>query len=114
MPMMTTKMQECIKNCLDCYSICVETLQHCLEKGGDHANPIHIRLLQDCVDICQTSAGFMLRGSERHVLTCGVCAEICERCARDCESMADDAQMKKCAEMCRKCAASCREMAASM
>jgi hypothetical protein len=84
---------------------------HCLEKGGRHAEPQHIRLLLDCAEICQTSANFMVRGSDLHAATCRACAEVCERCADDCERMADDEMMRRCAEICRRCAASCAQMA---
>jgi hypothetical protein len=67
--------------------------------------------MMDCVEICQTSANFMMRGSEQHHLTCRACSEICSLCAEDCASMDDDV-MKKCAEVCRKCAKSCGEMSA--
>jgi hypothetical protein len=105
-----SRMQECIEECTSCHRICLETLTHCLSKGGRHADAHHIRLLTDCAEICQTSANFMLRNSELHVHTCGACAEICERCARSCEEMSDDDLMARCAEACRSCAAICREM----
>ena len=97
----------------DCHTICLETITHCLTEGGDHARPDHITLLLDCAEMCQTAANFMSRGSEVHALTCGVCAEVCERCAASCEQTGDDEQMRRCAEVCRRCATSCREMAAS-
>lgn len=110
---LSTEMRECIDNCTQCHSICVETTNHCLEMGGKHAEASHIRLLLDCAEICATSADFMLRGSDMHGKTCGVCAEACERCAEDCERIADgDELMLRCAEMCRTCAESCRKMAA--
>lgn len=109
---MSREMQECIQNCLNCHAICLETIGHCLAMGGEHAQADHIRLLQDCAQICMTSADFMLRMSEHHPQTCGICADICEACARDCESMADGSDfMQKCADVCRKCAESCRRMA---
>jgi len=104
-------MQRCIQECLQCHRICLETVTHCLHKGGQHAEAAHIRLLLDCVEICQTSANFMLRGSELHTRTCGVCAEVCERCARSCEQIGGDEQMQACAEACRRCAESCQHMA---
>ena len=108
----TPEMEQCIQNCTDCHNICVETTSHCLQLGGKHAEANHIRLLLDCAQICQTSADFMLRGSDLHGRTCDVCAEVCQRCAEDCERIdPNDAQMKECAEMCRRCAQSCREMA---
>jgi|SRR5690606_13989195 len=107
----TGEMAQCIDNCTRCHAICTETIQHCLSKGGKHAEAAHIRLLQDCAQICATSADYMLRGSDLHHLTCGACAEVCARCAEDCERMADDDLMRECAAVCRQCAESCRSMA---
>lgn len=107
---MSDEMRRCIDDCLDCSSICTETIMHCLQMGGEHAEPEHIRLLIDCAEICQTSANFMLRNSNLHGRVCGVCAEVCERCADDCARFTDDSVMQQCAEVCRRCAASCREM----
>ena len=109
----SAEMDRCIENCHACHDVCVRTVQHCLEKGGRHAEASHVRLLLDCAQICHTSEDFMLRGSDLHVLTCGVCAEVCTRCAEACERMGDDAMMRECAEVCRRCAASCAQMAGS-
>lgn len=105
------QMQKCIDECLKCYRMCTETIRHCLSKGGKHAEAEHITLLQDCAEICQTSAGFMLRGSHQHAETCRACAEVCRACAESCGKMADDQMMKDCAEACRRCAESCQQMA---
>ncbi len=105
------EMEQCIENCLTCHRLCLETVAHCLQMGGEHAAPAHIGLLLDCAEICQTSANFMIRGSAFHSRTCGVCAEVCARCAEDCERFGDDQQMKDCAEACRRCAESCDRMA---
>jgi hypothetical protein len=104
-------MQDCITDCLDCHSVCLSTIAHCLTKGGEHASPEHIRLLQDCAQICMTSADFMLRKSPAHQMVCRLCAGICELCAAECARMADDEQMVLCAETCQRCAQSCSEMA---
>ncbi|HEX9945692.1 MAG TPA: four-helix bundle copper-binding protein [Thermoanaerobaculia bacterium] len=111
MPHLSDEMRRCIEHCEECHRICLETVTHCLEKGGRHAEPSHLRLLLDCAQICHTSADFMLRGSDLHVLTCGVCAEVCERCADSCERLGDDQVMRRCAEVCRHCAESCLRMA---
>jgi len=105
-------MLQCIQNCQICHTTCLQTVPHCLGKGGAHADPNHIRLLLDCVEICQTSADFMIRGSDLHPHTCRACAIVCERCAEDCARLGDDDQMRACAEACRHCAESCRKMAA--
>ncbi|MGV3530852.1 MAG: four-helix bundle copper-binding protein [Chthoniobacteraceae bacterium] len=104
------KLEECIKECLNCHHICLEmAMNHCLKLGGKHTEPAHFRLMINCAEICQTSANFMLSGSELHHLTCGVCAEVCRRCADDCERIGD---MQECVEACRSCADSCARMAA--
>lgn len=108
---MATNLATCIEDCDDCHQICLETIEHCLRKGGRHADPSHIRLLIDCARICSTSADFMIRRSELHGITCGACAKICDRCAEDCERMNDDSQMQRCIDTCRRCAESCRAMA---
>lgn len=108
---MNEQMQSCIQECLDCHRVCLETITHCLEKGGRHAEPDHIRLLTDCAEICQTSANFMLRGSDLHPMTCEVCAEVCAECADDCERFDGDAQMQNCAAACRSCSEMCQTMA---
>lgn len=108
---MNAGMRECIDRCRSCEEICLESVTHCLEKGGEHAQPDHINLLLACAEICSTSARFMLLGSEHHARTCEVCAEVCEACAKDCESLGDDEMMQQCAEACRRCAESCRQMA---
>lgn len=111
MGMKETDLGHCIRQCTDCHTACIETLNYCMGQGGMHAEPAHLKLLMVCADICRLSADTMLRGAEVHTITCGACAEICERCASDCERMADDARMKRCAEICRRCAESCAAMA---
>ena len=101
----------CIELCSDCHKACLQTIPYCLQQGGPHAEPNHVRLMMDCAEICQTSANFMLRGSDLHPHICAVCADVCDRCAADCDRMADDTRMAACAEMCRRCADACRRMA---
>ena len=103
-------MRACIDACQSCHAVCVETITHCLTMGGEHAEAEHIRTLQDCAQICATSADFMLRGSPSHMDVCGVCADLCETCAESCNAL-DGAEMKRCAQECRSCAESCRQMA---
>lgn len=111
-PGMSSSMQKCIQNCINCFQICSHMIDHCLSKGGVHADPKHIKLLNDCAKICNLSADFMIRHSDFHASTCRSCAEVCLACADSCESISsDDPMMKVCAEACRKCAESCNEMA---
>jgi hypothetical protein len=107
--LISQEMKECAQICRDCSDTCTETIGHCLEIGGPHAERSHITLLALCAEICGTSAKALLMGSELHEHTCRACAAICEACADDCETMEEDF-MKECAKVCRRCADSCREM----
>jgi hypothetical protein len=99
------EMQACIRNCMECSAVCMNTAAFAVE----HQHPAHVMLLLDCADICNTSANFMLRGSEQHHLTCGVCAELCQMCADECAKM-QQPQFRGCADICRRCADTCRQM----
>src|SRR5436309_5571555 len=104
-------LQRCITLCRECHDVCLHTVPHCLGKGGRHAAAAHVVLLLDCAEICDTSANFMVRGSQLHAATCGACAEVCDRCAEDCERLGDDEMMRHCARTCHRCAESCHRMA---
>ncbi|MBM3925402.1 MAG: four-helix bundle copper-binding protein [SAR202 cluster bacterium] len=109
---MKEELAQCIEACNNCADECLKTISYCLEQGGKHVGEAHLRLMIDCVEICRTSANFMLRESEMSMALCKICADICEQCATSCESFGqDDAQMVECANACRACATSCRKMA---
>ena len=108
-PKANPTLEQCIRHCLECHQICLHAaMNHCLVVGGRHTEPDHFRLMICCAEICQTSANFMLSGSDLHTLTCRVCAEICNRCADDCEAIGD---MEACVNACRACAKCCAQMA---
>jgi hypothetical protein len=109
----TGDMRECIEACQSCHEVCLDTIQHCLAMGGKHVSPEHIRTLMDCAEICETSAGFMIRGSQLHVHTCAACAAICEACAASCEQLGGT-EMQRCADECRRCAGLCRAMSQAL
>lgn len=101
-------MQDAIKACLDCHSMCLQMAAgFCLEQGGRHVEQKHLRLMLNCAELCQTSANFMLSNSPLHGRVCLICAEVCEACAKSCDQVGD---MRECAEECRSCAKSCRTM----
>jgi len=103
-------LEHCIENCLRCHRTCLELAARHF-RGEATIEPAHLRLLLDCAEICETSASFMIRGSDLHGETCGACAAVCDRCADECDHHGDDPHMAACAEICRACAQSCREMA---
>ena len=104
------EVRECLKDSLDCYQTCTETITRCLTMGGKHAEKEHLNLLMDCARMCNTNADFMIRNSPYYPQTCGITADICDECADTCERF-DDSFMKECANVCKRCSESCREMA---
>ena len=105
---------DCIQACGDCANECKEVLfQHCLNMGGAHIEQNHVNLMVDCIQICRMSGDFMLRGSDMHMLSCALCAEICDACATSCEDIGDP-EMQECADLCRQCAELCREMSGNI
>ena len=104
-------LQDCIEECLNCHAVCTMTSQHCLVRGGEHADVNVVGVLLDCAELCQVSANFMLRGSPFHGITCAACAELCRACEEVCRSVADDEQMAHCADVCGACADACEQMA---
>lgn len=109
-PQMDASMQACIDACLKCFQSCEQTMIHCLTMGGKHAEVEHMKTMQACAEISETSAKFMMLQSPFHTKTCGVCADVCTACAESCEKIGG-AEMMACADICRKCADSCRAMA---
>jgi hypothetical protein len=108
--MKSNNLKDCKELCWICRTHCQETLvHHCLEMGGQHVEKDHVKLMMDCIQMCQTAADFMDRNSALHASTCEACAKVCEACAESCAKI-DSEHMRKCAEICRRCAASCREM----
>jgi hypothetical protein len=105
-----SEMQSCIDACTECHATCLQTaMTHCLEVGGAHVEPEHLRLMINCAELCQTAANFMLSNSPLHAAVCAACAQVCDACAASCERIGG---MERCAEICRRCAASCATMGA--
>lgn len=107
---LSADMLACARQCLECHQICERMVKHCLEMGGMHADPVHIRLLQDCSQICIVTADFIFRESGLAARVGAVCVEVCQSCADDCELMPDDELMQICAESCRRSAEMCEKI----
>lgn len=98
--------RRCVNHCVNCQASCLSMTTYCLQVGQHHAAMRHVRLLQDCAQICALAADFLLRGSEPGVDVCRICSEITDRCADACDAFADPA-VRQCAATCRRCSTSC-------
>jgi hypothetical protein len=103
---------ECIESCSDCHDVCMATLVHSLDVGGELAAREHIGALIDCAQACDASRDFLLRSSELNMQFRAACAQACDRCADSCERLGadDDDVLRTCVAVCRRCAKSCRSL----
>ena len=76
------------------------------QEGGAHVEPEHVKIMTDCIQICQAAADFMTRDSHLHTAVCMACMEVCEACAISCRKIG----MNECADTCQACAISCQKM----
>jgi len=96
-----------IQSCWHARNTCQDTLYNrCLEMGGRHMEERHVKLMVDCIAICQTTADCMTRHSSMFDAISSACAKVCEATAESCERIGG-AEMIRCAEACRRCAKAC-------
>src|SRR5438067_2253729 len=55
-------MRDCIQRCTACHNVCTETITYCLQQGGKYVAVGLVRLLQDCAELCATSADLHAAG----------------------------------------------------
>lgn len=111
-PSLVPHFQHCIEACLQSFESCEQVIMQL--SGEENVDPNLIRLLNDAVEITQVSATFMLRGSNFHIRTCAVCAEVCKVCAETLEqsqSLGNEELIKSCITALRDCSESCDQMA---
>lgn len=102
-------MQSCIDACSKCVQICQECLNMCLQEDDVRKRMNCIKTLQDCAEICSTTACFMSRGSGNIKHIWNACAIICDQCSSECGIFSDN-HCQACADTCRQCADECRNM----
>jgi hypothetical protein len=109
MNQLSQKVRETILALQHCHATCSSmAMTHCLEMGGEHARPQHLRLMLDCAGLCALTADALGRKSQFHNRLAQLCAEVCETCEQDCNRLGD---MEPCVQACRDCARLCHEIA---
>ncbi|MFC5204314.1 four-helix bundle copper-binding protein [Streptomyces kaempferi] len=108
---MSSDMKKCVDACLAAYSMCEETINHCLQQGSEYLDPAMMRTLMDCADMTRMCADMCMRMSPMSKDMCTLCAQVCDMATEACMRMENDPQMQRCADACRACAESCRSMA---
>jgi len=109
MNQLSRQVRDTIEALQRCHALCLSmAMTHCLEMGGEHARPQHLRLMLDCAGLCAFTADALGRKSQFHNRFAALCAEVCETCEKDCAALGD---MEDCVEACRDCARLCTEIA---
>jgi hypothetical protein len=102
--------EACIEACRASQEASLELLTHCIRLQGYYSELGHLRLLEDCARICETTVDFLLRRSEIRTAMLALCADVCERCCRDCERFDYDQRLLAGATAFRRCADHCRRV----
>ncbi len=111
MHQLSRQVQEAVTALQQCHTTCLSMATvHCLEMGGEHAKPQHIRLMLDCAAMCAFTSDALVRKSQFHNRFAALCAEVCKTCAEDCGKIGD---MDECEAGCRRCAEHCEAVARS-
>ena len=61
---MSQEMEECIRNCVECHGVCLQTVTHCLAQGGRHADDPQMKA---CAEICRQCAASCAQMAKRQV-----------------------------------------------
>lgn len=101
------QMQLSADHCLECFRACSEAMAHTIDLRRQHWEHEHYRILLDCIDVCKTTAGFLIRQSDYYKDICSVCALICKETTKCCQEFGNDPFMLKAGDIASKCAKSC-------
>ena len=105
--MSQVEMQQAAQDCMNCYTVCTQTAQQDQQAGGEHGQPSHVQMLQDCAELCQATAHFLQHGSPVAVAVCAATAQVTQHCAFECEQMGDN----DCANACNNANSSVGQIA---
>jgi len=98
----------CIEASLKCHAVCLSTaMTHCIETGGRHSRPQHLRVMLDCAATCSYAADIVSHKSQIHDKVCALAADVCDLCAAECDQLDG---MEDCASACREAASACRTL----
>lgn len=108
-PLTSEAAERCIDASLHCFRVCTQMASiHCLQIGGEHAQPGHLRVMLECAEACRANAQFLLIDGEYANVLCESCAHICRACAESCRMLEG---MHDCVAACERCAERCEAMA---
>ena len=81
---------------------------HCLEMGGEHVAPDHLRLALLCGENCGTSAKFLMSNSDLHKEPVAFLSRAAPIARMTAKRLGD---MDECVDVCRACANPAKKLA---
>jgi hypothetical protein len=84
--------------CLEGYDACLEAILERVARLGDVADA-RVTLLQDCAELCQVAADFLLRRSPRGKRVERLCAAVCAEGAEACGGADGGPPVRRCAHI---------------
>jgi len=97
----------------ECKATCDNTTTMILSKPDLQFRTNQLRLLRDCVDMCDLTEKLVARHSPFTKRILSECAYVCDACANECLKF-PDMESQRCAQICLKCAEECRQHAMMM
>ncbi len=81
--------QQAIQDLLNCQQVCSQTAETDRQSSGSHAGESHVQMLQDCAELCLTTAHFLQHGSALAGYLCQTCAQVTTIFANEFDEMGD-------------------------
>jgi hypothetical protein len=110
---MLASMETCKEVCIQCQTICIDTLNYC-KSSGDNIDMTLMCMMRDCAEMCMMCVNMIMDGSEFTGRTSELCAQMCDRVVSHIEyhqAMDRDDKMMTTANICRQCAEQCNLVA---
>lgn len=91
---------------LKCSAFCKFCANQCLNEHNIEMLKDCIRLDNDCSDVCETTANYLIRESGFCNDLVKICEQICRQCSDECLKHEHE-HCKECAKICKECEEMC-------
>ena len=87
--MAQVEFQQCVQDLQTCHDSCMQTATNCQQAGGEHAQPEHVSMLNDCAALCQVTARFLQDNNPLYGYVTSASAQVTQHCGEECQRMGD-------------------------
>ena len=101
--------QNTVRLLQECHNMCRRMfMEYAPKESGRNLPYLHLKRLQACIEICGSTASYLLKDGVMAHRLCEITARICEQCADFCEKLEGE-DFQHCAALCRETAEACIE-----